>query len=72
MQERWIMVWVCSAIIAYSDANRELFFGLMTGSQDNNNSTLSGVRDALDEINGRNDLLSGYKLNYISSQVRYT
>ena len=71
MQERCVfMVWISLAIIAFSSADQEVLFDLMTGSWDNN-STLSGVRDALDEINRRNDLLSGYKLSYINSQVIY-
>ena len=39
-----------------------LIFGLMLGDQ--SEGALSGIEAALDEINARNDLLSGYTLNY--------
>ena len=66
------MVLSSLAIIRFSDADQELFIGLITGSHGiNRNSTLSGVQDALDIINNRSDLLSGFKLNYISSQVSH-
>ena len=73
MQERRIfMVLSYLAIICFGDADQELFIGLITGSHGaNSNSTLYGVQDALDIINSRSDLLSGFKLNYISSQVNY-
>lgn len=73
MQEGCIfMVLSYLAIIGFSDAAQELFVGLITGSHEaNSNSTLSAVQDALDNINSRSDLLSGFKINYISSQVNY-
>ena len=73
MQERCIFIVLSSlAIICFSDINQELYIGLITGSHGiNRNSTLSGVEDALDVINNRSDLLPGFKLKYISSQVSY-
>lgn len=73
MQERCtFMVLSYLVIICFSDADQELFVGLITGSHGaNSNSTLSAVQDALDNINSRNDLLSGFKINCISSQVNY-
>ena len=59
--------------VASSGSNvQELFFGLITGTQDNDRA-LSGVMDALSYINERNDLLPGYELRYIHIfKVTYT
>ena len=51
-----------------SSTNQELFFGLMIGTHENSGAKL-GVEDALNSINQRSDLLSGYKLNYTDLQV---
>ena len=46
-----------------STSGQELFFGVMAGDK-GNEGVLSGIQAALDEINGKNDLLPEYKLKY--------
>ena len=60
-----------AAISNSTSTDRQLFFGLMLGRGDQSEGALSGIEAALDEINARNDLLSGYTLNYylINSQA---
>ena len=75
------VVLACFAIIVVhnvaavsSRTDPTLLFGLMPGDRYNENrGALSGIEAALDEIDERNDLLPGYKLNYdlVHSQVSY-
>ena len=46
-----------------NESDRELIFGVIVGDK-GNEGVLSGIQAALDEINGKNDLLPGYKLKY--------
>ena len=48
------------------DGGIPLYFGLMLSISGNQQSTgaLAGVQAALDDINSREDLLSGYSLHY--------
>lgn len=70
-----VVLAMCSvALSSTSGLDQELFFGLMIGDQNQENmdsGALSGVQAALDEVNQRTDLLSGYKLSYelVHSQV---
>ena len=59
------------AAVSSTITDRQLLFGLMLGDQNGGDSALSGIEAALDEINDRNDLLPGYRLNYdlMSSQA---
>ena len=64
-----IIVMHSVAVISSSSTDRQLFFGLMLSDQ--NGGALPGIEAAVDEINSRNDLLPGYRLNYdlINSQA---
>jgi hypothetical protein len=57
------------AAVSSLGTDRQLLFGLMLG--DHSEGALSGIEAALDEVNDRSDLLSGYTLNYglINSQA---
>ena len=46
-----------------SKSDRELFFGVIVGDK-GSEGVLSGIQAAVDDINGNNDLLPGYKLKY--------
>ena len=62
-----LVVTVLYCLIAISNTgsnDQELFFGLITGTQ-NSSRALSGVVDALSRISGRDDFLSGYDLRHI-------
>ena len=45
---------------------REVYFGVLVGQH---KGAKSGIEDALNSINQRDDLLSGYTLKYIDSKV---
>ena len=57
-----IVILLTSATFS-SGSDQELFFGVIVGDK-GNEGVLSGIQAALDEINGNNDLLPGYKLEY--------
>ena len=67
-----VIVMQSVAAVSSTSTDRQLLFGLMLGDQ--SGGALSGIEAALDEIKGRNDLLSGYSLNYdlVNSQVGYS
>ena len=57
------MSWVAT------DSTQEIALGLVVGDKRNNGGSRDGVENAVDEINKRTDLLSGYRLKSIPLSV---
>ena len=64
------IIYSMEAVASLSSSNgnsQPLFFGLL-GNQDNRLAK-RGVEDALDDINNRSDILSGYNVKVLSTQT---
>ena len=58
-----VILHTAAVTFSSSKSDRELFFGVIVGDK-GSEGVLSGIQAAVDDINGNNDLLPGYKLKY--------
>ena len=59
-----VLVEICGTYFSSSTPSRDLIFGLV--GEKWSSLAKSGIDDALNEVNNKSDLLSGYKLKYFS------